>query len=134
MKDKLLTLVLLGAIAAAGVASRSSAQTLVHRDHFLTFATPIVLPNGQVLPAGKYLFRLGPGLQSTVRQDITQILSADGLTVVGMLFTMPVQRSATDGFEVTLVQTPPDRLPLLKAWFCDRNGRTGHAFVATPMM
>ena len=132
MKGTILALGMLAAIAVAGPASTGSAQ-IAHRDHFLTFATPVALPDGQVLPAAKYLFRLGPGLQGTaVRNDMTQILSEDGLTVFATLFTMPVQRSATDGFEVTLVQTSPARLPLLKAWFCDRNGRTGHQFVATP--
>ena len=129
MRGKLLAVIMLASLGVGGLASTGAAQN-VHRDHFITFDEAVALPNGVVLPAGRYLFELGPGLQATVRQDLTQIMSEDRKTVFATLFTLPVRRAASDGFEVTLAHTAPNRPPVLTAWFCDPGGRTGHQFAA----
>ena len=128
MRGKFIATVVLALVGVTGLASRGWAQN-VHRDHFLTFSTPIALPNGVTLPAGRYLFRFPTGLQATGRHDLTQILSEDQSTVFATLFTIPVERTASDRFEVTLTETSGTSTPTLKAWFCDR-GTTGHEFVA----
>lgn len=129
MRRKIIVIAVL-TVGVVGLASRGSAQN-IHRDHFLTFSTPIALPNGVMLPAGRYLFRFPAGLQATGRHDLTQILSADQSTVFATLFTVPVERTASDRFEVTVTDTLGSTTPTLKAWFCDR-GRTGHEFVSAP--
>ena len=129
MRGKSLASIVFASLTIAGLATTGAAQN-VHRDHFLTFDEAVALPTGVVLPAGRYLFRVGSGLYATNRQDLTQIMSEDRVTVFATLFTMPVQRSLTDGFEVTLARVAPNRPPILSAWFCDSGGKTGHQFVA----
>jgi len=128
MRGKFIATVVLALIGVTGLASPGWAQS-VHRDHFLTLDTAVVLTNGVVLPAGRYLFRFPTGLQSAGRHDLTQIVSADGLKVFATLFTIPVERTGADGFQVVLTETSPTTPPTLKAWFCDRD-KTGHEFVS----
>lgn len=128
MSGKFIATVVLALIGVTGLASPGWAQG-VHRDHFLTFSTPIALPNGVTLPAGKYLFRFPTGLQSTGRHDLTQIVSEDRSKVFATLFTIPAERAGADRFEIVLTETSPGTPPTLKAWFCDR-GSTGHEFVS----
>jgi hypothetical protein len=52
-------------------------------DHFLTFATPVSMPD-VTLPAGTYIF--------TIRESsIVQVRSADRSQAYGLFFTMPVE-------------------------------------------
>jgi hypothetical protein len=129
MRGRFIATVVLALIGVTGLASTGWAQG-AHRDHFLTFSTPIALPNGVMLPAGRYLFRFPTGLQSTGRHDLTQIASEDGLKVFATLFTVPMERTDADGFQVVLTETSPRTPPTLKAWFCDRS-RTGHEFASS---
>jgi hypothetical protein len=129
MKMKFVATVALAVIGVTGLASTAWAQGVLHRDHFLTFDAPIALPNGVTLPAGRYLFRFPTALQATGRHDLTQILSDDQSTVFATLFTIPVERTASDRFEVTLTEASVNTPPTLKAWFCDR-GTAGHEFVS----
>src|SRR5262245_5027799 len=64
-------------------------------DHFLTFLTPVQVPEA-ILPAGTYSFTLQGS--STVR-----VSSADRAQVFAMFFTTPVTRpDAGDDYQVTL--------------------------------
>ena len=126
MKRKV-AIVAVAFVAIAGLARTGTAQ-IVHRDHFVTFDSPVTLPNGVALPVGRYLFRFPFGLQSTGRHDLTQILSVDQSTVFATLFTIPVERREAGSFEVMLEKTSAKTAPVLKAWFCDQT-RTGHRFV-----
>jgi hypothetical protein len=113
----------LAIVALGALAPRAAAQN-VHRDHLFTFNSPVLLPGGVTLPAGRYLFTFP---SASTGQSVTQVLSPDRVTVFATLMTVPVERKEDGGFEVILVNTSPNGPPLLKAWFCDR-GRTGHEF------
>ena len=111
-------LVLLG----AALIPAGEAQHVVHDDHFLTFETPVLLPNGVVLRAGTYLFKF-PNEQ----RELLQIASVDQAKLFATLQTFPARRAKAEGFEVVVERTSPHSPPRLKAWYCAGN-QTGHQF------
>ena len=125
MRTRFLATLALACIGVAGMAPAAWAQG-GHRDHFLTFDTPVVLPGHVTLPAGTYLFTFPSTATGT---GVTEILSTDRLTVFATLMTIPVERAEAERFEVVLTRTSTNAPPTLKAWFCDRS-RTGHQFVS----
>ena len=52
----------------------------------ITFANSVQIP-GQVLPAGRYVFKLSP---VPLERDLVQIINADQNRVIATLFTIPV--------------------------------------------
>jgi hypothetical protein len=121
---RLLAVLFVAFIAAAGVSFQASAQTqqpmdvqvtvLGHAgsvagspsDSFLTFHGPVQIP-GVGLAAGQYLFRY-------VTPSVMQVLSANGNTIYATFFVIPAERAeASDEFTVTLrrvLDTAPPRL------------------------
>lgn len=126
MRTRFIATFALACIGLTGPAPAAWAQN-VHRDHFLTFDTPVALPGNVMLPAGTYLFTFP---STAAGMGVTEILSRDRLTVFATLMTIPVERAEADQFAVVLVRTSTNAPPTLKAWFCDRS-RTGHEFVSS---
>lgn len=110
-------------VGLSGFAGLGWAQGHAHEDHFLTFETAVALPNGVVLPAGTYLFKL-PNRQ----HQLTQILSQDRTQVFATLQTVATRRTTAKGSEVVLERTGADTIPRLRAWYCWGNP-TGHQFL-----
>lgn len=109
-------------LGAALTSTGEAPQHVVHDDHFLTFETPVSLPNGVVLSAGTYLFKF-PNKQ----RALAQVMSADQATLFATLQTFPARRANAEGFEVVVDRTSRHGPPRLKAWYCAGN-HTGHQF------
>jgi len=95
---------------------------------FLTFSKPIEVPGvgAQILPAGKYMFKL---LDSLSDRDIVQIFSADGLHLYTTILAIPDYRlKATGKTVVTFKERAEGQPEALKAWFYPGK-RWGQEFV-----
>jgi hypothetical protein len=79
-------------------------------EHFLTFDTPVAIPDA-TLPAGTYVFQM-------LGSSVVQVSSADRSQQWGMFFTAPVRRAdAGDQYEVTLLQTGDKSPRRITQWF-----------------
>src|SRR5579885_899422 len=67
--------------------SAAAAQPADRRTLF-TFSGPVAIP-GTTLPAGQYIFRLADPFSGA---RVVQVLSADGKTAYGQLFSYPAER------------------------------------------
>jgi hypothetical protein len=80
----------------------------------LTVSEPIQVPN-QVLPAGKYVFKL---LGSQSDRHIVQIFNADQTHLFTTILAIPNYRIRPKGKTVvTFWETPPGQPKALRAWF-----------------
>lgn len=111
------------ALAVVGVTT-SEAQPLDKRTYF-TFSGPVAIP-GKTLPAGKYLFRIA---NDNARQDVVQVLTADGREPLAMFFAIPAQRAkASDDPAIGFKETPEGTPPAVGVWWHPQN-LIGHEFV-----
>jgi hypothetical protein len=105
-------------------------ETTAHADEanqetIMTFSAPVEIP-GQVLPAGKYIFRLA---DDGSNPNVVQILSAEGTRVYATLETTPTQRlEPTGNVTATLAQQGPGTPDALLKWYYP-GSVTGHEFM-----
>jgi LPXTG-motif cell wall-anchored protein len=95
---------------------------------FLTFSEPIEVPGvgAQILPAGKYMFKLVDSLSD---RDIVQIFSADGLHLYTTILAIPDYRLKATGKTVMTFKERGEGQPeAIKAWFYPGK-RWGQEFV-----
>jgi hypothetical protein len=91
----------------------------------ITFSEPIQIP-GQVLPAGRYVFRLA---DPDSAQNIVQIFNSDRTAVYATLATITTQRQQrTDDTAVTLAEQGPGKPDALLKWFYPGR-KVGNEFV-----
>ena len=91
----------------------------------ITFSAPVEIP-GQVLPAGKYLFKLaGNGSDP----NFVQIFNADGTRLYATLSTIPTElQEPLDHTAVTLAEQGTGTPDALVKWFYP-GSVTGHQFM-----
>jgi hypothetical protein len=91
----------------------------------VTFSDSVEIP-GQVLPAGKYVFKLA---NSPSNRHIVQIWNADENEVLATIMTIPNVRLETpDDSLFEFDERSSDSPPALKVWFYPGNS-TGEEFV-----
>jgi hypothetical protein len=118
----------LALVLGFAIASALFLEIVAHADEFdqsttLTFHQPIQIP-GQVLPAGKYQFKLAdPNDMNLVR-----ILSADGAHVYATLQTVATEQREPTGDTILVMAEPGNGPEALLKWFYP--GRTtGNQFL-----
>jgi hypothetical protein len=112
------------ALLACFMEEAASAQTFDKRTVF-TFSGPVALP-GVTLPAGQYLFRLA---DPTGDRKVVAVLSADGKTPYGMLFSLPAERfEPASAPEVRFMETAAGMPAAIKAWWYPGE-RMGYEFM-----
>jgi hypothetical protein len=107
------------AMIAAAAAQPADRRTL------FTFSGPVAIP-GTTLPAGQYIFRLADPFSGA---RVVQVLSADGKTAYGQLFSYPAERlepAATP--EVRFMETAKGMPAAIKTWWYPGE-RTGYEFI-----
>lgn len=99
----------------AGLATTSSAQSRPSdRRTYFTFSGPVELP-GQVLPAGKYVFRI-PGADTAKR--VVEVASGDGMKSFGVFHTMPSARvNPVEKPEIRFIETAAGQPPAVRTWW-----------------
>jgi LPXTG-motif cell wall-anchored protein len=121
-------LFLAGALALMVTFTGTSAysQEPANQLTYFTFSAPFELPGGQVLPAGKYVFRIA---ESPSNRHIVQVLSDDHQTMHATLLAIPAQRQdPAPEPEVRFMETAANTPPAIRTWWYP--GRTiGHEFI-----
>jgi hypothetical protein len=80
----------------------------------ITFTQPIQIP-GQVLPAGRYVFKL---IDTDLTQHAVQILSSDQAVLYGTFLTSgAVLQEPADNTELTFAEPGAGGPPVLLKWF-----------------
>lgn len=111
-----LALLMVVPAAHAGVANQLSK---------LSFNTPVLIPNHQVLPAGTYWFRIA----STLTPNTVLIYNKNNAHVEASLVTVPAYRTKALGrTEVTLAEGAHNHPPILVKWFYP-GMKYGHQFI-----
>jgi hypothetical protein len=91
----------------------------------VTFAEEVEIP-GQVLPAGRYVFRLA---DNNTNRHIVQIWNADEDQIMATIMTIPNTRLEIPERSIfEFDERPSDSPPALKLWFYPGNS-TGEEFV-----
>jgi LPXTG-motif cell wall-anchored protein len=81
---------------------------------YMTFSGPVEIP-GQVLPAGKYVFRL---LDAPSDRNIVQIFNADQSKLFATILAIPDYRlKPTDKTVITFEERAANAPPAIRAWF-----------------
>ena len=90
---------------------------------YVQFSGAVGLPDGVVLPAGRYTFE-------AIRSDVVRVSSRDGLQVFYSGFThrVPRPRDLDQDQMVMLGEHPARGVPPVRAWFPTTTG-SGHAFI-----
>jgi hypothetical protein len=115
-----LTLSLLGMVSAVAVRADEWDKRTV-----LTFSQPVEVP-GQVLPAGRYMFKLADSIGD---RHILQIFSADGSQIIATVMTIPDYRLiSTDQTVIKFYEMPRGAREAIRAWFYPGN-TIGQTFV-----
>jgi hypothetical protein len=115
-----LLFILFGAVLTPGArADQWDKKTIV------TFGEDVQIP-GQVLPAGRYVFRLA---DNSMDRHIVQIWNADEDQIFATIMTIPNTRLETPEKSIfEFDERPSDSPPALKVWFYPGNS-TGEEFV-----
>jgi hypothetical protein len=97
----------------------------MNQETTITFSAPVQIP-GQLLPAGRYIFReADPGGDL----NLVRISSADGKMVYATLQTVPAERkNPTGDTSITLAERGNGKPDILVSWFY-AGGLDGHEFV-----
>jgi hypothetical protein len=114
--NKLKTVVLFLGIATVIAAFGSSAKADEHdKLTIFTFSTPVEIPNGVVLPAGSYVFKL---LDSSSTRNIVQIFNEHQTQVYATIVAVPAERlQASDNSILEFYETEGGPENALKMWF-----------------
>jgi hypothetical protein len=101
------------------------ADTWNHKT-IMTFSQPVEIPGGQVLPAGKYVFKL---LDSPANRNIVQIFSEDETHIYATILAISNERlHAAEETIVNFEERASGSPAAIKAWFYPGHS-TGHEFV-----
>lgn len=93
-------------------------------DHFLTFDTPVAIPDA-ILPAGTYIFNV-------LESSVVRVRSADRSQQIAMFFASPIRRAdVDDSYVVTAVSTADPSHRRITRWFLP-NRSLGLEFVYPP--
>jgi hypothetical protein len=97
-----------------------------NRKTTMTFSQPFEIPGGQVLPAGKYVFRL---LDSPANRNIVQIFSEDESQVYATILAITNYRlQPAEDTIVNFEERSAGSPKAIKAWFYPGDS-AGHEFV-----
>jgi hypothetical protein len=113
---KLLVIILCFTLVALAFPSRVNADTW-DKKTIVTFSQPVEIPGvgAQVLPAGRYVFKL---LESSSNRNIVQIFSEDQTHVYATIFAIPNYRlRATDKTVMTFGERAAGTPEAIRAWF-----------------
>jgi hypothetical protein len=120
MKFKTVVLIVFMSVLALAVSTRANAQ-ISGKKTFVTFSGPVEIPGvgAQVLPAGKYVFRIVDNLGT---RDIVQIWNEDETHVYATIITIPNYRlKATGETVITFKERAAGAPQALRAWFYPGN-------------
>lgn len=120
MKFKMVVPIVFLFVLALAVSTRANAQ-MSGKKTFVTFSGPVEIPGvgAQVLPAGKYVFRIVDNLGT---RDIVQIFNEDETHVYATIITIPNYRlKATGETVITFKERAAGAPQALKAWFYPGN-------------
>ena len=96
-----------------------------NKEATVTFSAPVAVP-GQVLPPGRYIFKLADGRSD---QRLVQIFTADHSELVATVLAIPAYRlEPSDDTLITFEERPAGSPEAVKRWFCPGD-LTGAAFM-----
>ena len=120
MKLKLAALIILVSVLALALPRGTKADPY-NKKTFVTFNVPVEIPGvgAQVLPAGKYVFRL---VDSQSSRDIVQILNEDETHVFATILAIPNYRlKPTSDTVMKFTERSEGSPQAIKAWFYPGN-------------
>jgi hypothetical protein len=120
MKFKLAAMMMLVSVLALALPSSTNAD-VYNKKTIVTFNVAVEIPGvgAQVLPPGKYVFRLVDSLSS---RDIVQILNEDETHVFATILAIPNYRlKVTDGTVMKFAERTAGSPQAIKAWFYPGN-------------